>query len=104
MMSNFTEKFRSVWNVVAPSLMVLLIVASFALSVAALTKSVKTDQKVNALAASFEKSMTEMSMTLDAMNGHLAFLENYLGDHANFFYGNERITIDASNNVKNRKK
>lgn len=104
MMSNVSEKFRSVWNVVAPSLMVLLIVASFALSTAALSKAVQTDRKVNDLAASFEKSMSEMNMTLDAMNGHLAFLENYLGDHANFFYGNDRITIDASNNVKNRKR
>lgn len=104
MMSNVSEKFRSVWNVVAPSMMVLLIVASFSLSVASLSKSVQTDRKVNSLAASFDKSMTEMNMTLDAMNGHLAFLENYLGDHANFFYGNDRITIDASNNVKNRKR
>ena len=100
-MSNFTEKFRQVWNVIAPSLMVLMVVASFALSVASLTKSVKTDAKVNRLTESFETTVADMNRTLSAMEGHLAFLEKYLGDHASFFYDNDRVVIN--NKTKSKK-
>lgn len=101
-MSNFSEKFRQVWNVVAPSLMVLLIVASFALSVASLSKSVRTDAKVNALTESFEATVADMNRTLSAMEGHLAFLEKYLGDHASFFYDNDRVVINNKTKSKNK--
>lgn len=100
-MSKFTEKFRQAWSVIAPSFMVLLIVASFALSVASLSKSIRTDQKVNDLTESFETTVADINRTLSAMEGHLAFLEKYLGDHASFFYDNDRVVIN--NKTKSKK-
>lgn len=107
-MTNFEEKLDGVRRVVSaciPALLALMIVVSFVLSIFAVVKSNKTSREVAELSRSVsvlveeqQAGFREMNLTLDAIEGHVAFLENYLGDHATFFYGNERVTVKSKNN------
>ena len=107
-MSNFQEKLDGVRRVVSaciPALLALMIVVSFVLSISAVVKSNKTSKEVAELSRSVsilveeqQKGFKDMNLTLDAIEGHVAFLNRYLGDHATFFYGNERVTVKSKNN------
>lgn len=102
--SSVLGKVRNFVSSLIPALLALMVVCSFTLSIYAVVRTGKTSKEVAELSQSVatlmedqQKSFRDMSLTLDAIEGHVAFMEKYIGDHATFFYGNDRVT------VKNRK-
>ena len=107
-MNDFNEKLDGIRRIVSaciPALLALMVVTSFCLSVFSVVKSNRTSKEVAQLARDVsvlveeqQKGFKDMNLTLDAIEGHVAFLNKYLGDHATFFYGNERVTVKSKNN------
>ena len=97
---NFSQKLKRAMQGIIPVLLVLMVFASFTMSIASLSKSVKTQRDVAALTEQFSKTTADLQLTMSAIEGHLAFMEKYMSDHHTFFYGDAKVTVN--NRTKNR--
>lgn len=83
-----------------PSILIVMIVVSFALSVVSLSRSGRNQKAIAQIQRDVASMSFEICNRLDAMDAHISVIEKYAVDTYGWFYGVDRVTINTNNKDK----
>lgn len=101
--------FKNFGKALVPVVLVLMIVASFTLSVFAYSRTVKIEQDVTVIQKQMISLQQDINKNLEAINAHVMLIEKYAVDNYNWFYGDidlrkSKITVEPKSSVTTKKK